>query len=58
MERLPIWQIAIRRLEMPVQRYLIFYVGGAAIAGLLTGLAMVFIVPGLFVGLSAAIIID
>lgn len=57
MERLPVWQIAIRRMEMPVQRYLIFYVGGSAIAGLLTGIVMVFAIPGLFVGASAVIMI-
>ena len=57
MERLSNWQIATRRLEMPVQRYLIFYVGGAALAGLLTGIIMVFAIPGLFVGPSAILLL-
>ena len=57
MERLPPWQIALRRLEMPAQRYLIFYVGGSAITGMLVGLLMVFAIPGLFVGPSALILL-
>ncbi len=57
MERLPRWQIALRRLEMSAQRYLIFYVGGAAIIGTLTGLLVVFAIPGLFVGPSAMVLL-
>ncbi len=57
MERLPPWQIAIRRLEMPAQRYLIFYVGGATVVGMLVGLIMVFAIPGLFVGPSAVVLL-
>ena len=57
MERLPPWQIAIRRLEMPAQKYLIFYVGGAAIFSMLIGVILVFAIPGLFVGPSAVIIL-
>ena len=31
MERMPIWQIALRRLEMPVQRFLALYVAPVAV---------------------------
>jgi flagellar protein FlaJ len=57
MERLPRWQIALRRLEMPAQRYLIFYVGGATVVGTLVGLIIVFAIPGLFVGPSAVVLL-
>ncbi len=50
MKRMALWQIAIRRLEMPFSRFLIFYVGGAALIGLLTALALVLLTPGLFTG--------
>ncbi|MCS5537707.1 MAG: hypothetical protein NZ770_06345 [Candidatus Poseidoniaceae archaeon] len=50
MKRMALWQIAIRRLEMPFSRFLLFYVGGAALIGLLTGLALVLLTPGLFTG--------
>ena len=36
MKRMPIWEIAIRRLDMPTSRVLIFYVGSAAASGLIT----------------------
>lgn len=56
MQRLPPWQIAIRRLEMPVTRYLWLYVGSATAMGLITGLILVFLIPGLFEGASAVLI--
>ena len=40
MERMPVWQVAIRRLEMPIQRFLIIFVGGSGLAGLITALAL------------------
>ncbi len=51
MKRMALWQIAIRRLEMPVSRFLLLYVGGAALAGLLTAMVLVLLTPNLFSGL-------
>jgi hypothetical protein len=36
MDRMPIWQVAIRRLEIPILRFLVLYVGGAGFIGLVT----------------------
>jgi flagellar protein FlaJ len=47
MERMPMWQVAIRRLEMPIPRFLIIFVGGAGFAGLITALAIIFLTGGL-----------
>ena len=47
MERMPIWQVAVRRLEMPIPRFLFLFVGGASFAGLITALAIVFLTGGL-----------
>ena len=47
MERMPIWQVAIRRLEMPIARFLVIFVGGAALSGLITALLIVFLTGGL-----------
>tara|TARA_Y100000768_G_scaffold372614_1_gene340434 strand:- start:4110 stop:5912 length:1803 start_codon:yes stop_codon:yes gene_type:complete len=47
MERMPMWQVAIRRLEMPIPRFLIIFVGGAAFTGLITALAIIFLTGGL-----------
>ena len=47
MERMPIWQVAVRRLEMPIPRFLFLFVGGASLAGLITALAIVFLTGGL-----------
>ena len=41
MERMPIWHIALRRLEMPFPRYLAFFVGGAALVGLISALVVI-----------------
>ena len=51
MKRMALWQIAIRRLEMPVSRFLLLYVGGAALAGLLTAMVLVLLTPSLFSGI-------
>ena len=40
------WQIAIRRLEMPVVRFITLYVGGAFVGGLLASLLLIFITGG------------
>ncbi len=47
MERMPIWQVAIRRLEMPIPRFLIIFVGGAGFAGLVAALSIIFLTGGL-----------
>ena len=47
MERMPIWQVAVRRLEMPIPRFLFLFVGGASLAGLITALTIVFLTGGL-----------
>ena len=47
MERMPIWQVAIRRLEMPIPRFLFIFVGGASLAGLITALVFIFLTGGL-----------
>ena len=50
MERMPMWQIAIRRLEMPVGRFLALYVGGAFAMGLIGSLTLIFLTGGLAEG--------
>ncbi len=57
MKRMALWQIAIRRLEMPVSRFLVLYVGGAALAGLLTAMVLVLLTPALFTGIIAITLI-
>ena len=47
MQRMSFWQIALRRVEIPVAQFLLLYVGGAAIAGLLFSLILVFFTGGL-----------
>tara|TARA_B100000459_G_scaffold143445_1_gene105059 strand:+ start:1882 stop:3675 length:1794 start_codon:yes stop_codon:yes gene_type:complete len=44
------WQIALRRVEIPVGQFLLFYVGGAAIAGLFFSLLLIFFTGGLAEG--------
>tara|TARA_B100001094_G_scaffold169301_1_gene163772 strand:+ start:2064 stop:3866 length:1803 start_codon:yes stop_codon:yes gene_type:complete len=62
MERMPMWQIAIRRLEMPVSRFLTLYVGGAFAMGLIGSLLLIFLTGGLaegalFSGVSGILLI-
>ena len=62
MERMPIWHIALRRLEMPFPRYLILYVGGAALVGLVSAFVLIFSTGGfnegaLFSGLAGITLI-
>lgn len=47
---MPMWQIAIRRLEMPMGRFLALYVGGAFAGGFLASLLLIFITGGLAEG--------
>ena len=44
---MPIWQVAIRRLEIPVLRFLILFVGGAGLIGLITAITLIFLTGGL-----------
>ena len=62
MERMPMWQIAIRRLEMPISRFLTLYVGGAFAMGLIASLALIFLTGGLadgalFAGVSGILLL-
>ncbi|MDG1551410.1 MAG: type II secretion system F family protein [Candidatus Poseidoniaceae archaeon] len=50
MERMPIWQVAIRRLEIPIARFLILFVGGSAFIGLVAALVLIFSTGGLSEG--------
>lgn len=50
MQRMSFWQIALRRVEIPVGQFLLFYVGGAAIAGFLLSLLLIFFTGGLAEG--------
>ena len=59
---MPMWQIAIRRLEMPVGRFITLYVGGAFVGGLLASLLIIFLTGGfadgaLFAGLSGILLL-
>lgn len=47
MERMPIWQVAIRRLEIPIMRFLILFVGGAGLIGLVTSIILIYLTGGL-----------
>lgn len=47
MERMPVWQIALRRLEMPPARFGLFYVLPVSITTLLIGILVVFLTGGL-----------
>ena len=56
------WQIAIRRLEMPIGRFLAIYVGGAFAGGLLASLLLIFLTGGfaegaLFAGFSGILLL-
>tara|TARA_B100000035_G_scaffold72284_1_gene59636 strand:+ start:513 stop:2306 length:1794 start_codon:yes stop_codon:yes gene_type:complete len=59
---MPMWQIAIRRLEMPMGRFLALYVGGAFAGGLLASLILIFLTGGLadgalFAGFSGILLL-
>ncbi|MED5308404.1 MAG: hypothetical protein VYA95_03555, partial [Candidatus Thermoplasmatota archaeon] len=46
MDRMPIWQVAIRRLEIPITRFLLLYVGGATLLGLISAISVIFVTGG------------
>lgn len=50
MQRMSYWQIALRRVEIPVGQFILFYVGGAAIFGFLFSLILIFLTGGLAEG--------
>ncbi|HJL97232.1 MAG TPA: type II secretion system F family protein [Candidatus Poseidoniaceae archaeon] len=50
MQRMSFWQIALRRVDMPVGRFLLIYVGGSAIAGFFFSLILIFLTGGLVEG--------
>ncbi|MBJ99730.1 MAG: hypothetical protein CMB48_01870 [Euryarchaeota archaeon] len=54
MERLPDWQIALRRLDMDPSRYLFIYVGAASLMGFVTGALLMFL--GLFTGFFGVLV--
>jgi flagellar protein FlaJ len=61
-DRMPIWQLAIRRLDMPIARYVIFFVGGSAFVGLIAAILLIYLTGGLsegalFQGISGILII-
>ncbi|MGB0488489.1 MAG: type II secretion system F family protein [Candidatus Poseidoniaceae archaeon] len=62
MERMATWQIALRRLEMPVPRFLFAFVLPAALAGLVTAFLLIFLTGGfseggLFAGFTGVFLI-
>ena len=62
MERMATWQIALRRLEMPVSRFLFAFVLPAALAGLITAILLIFLTGGfseggLFAGFTGVFLI-
>ena len=62
MERMATWQIALRRLEMPVSRFLFAFVLPAALAGLITAILLIFLTGGfseggLFAGFTGIFLI-
>ncbi|MBJ61645.1 MAG: hypothetical protein CMB57_00175 [Euryarchaeota archaeon] len=62
MERMATWQIALRRLEMPVPRFLFAFVLPAALAGLITAILLIFLTGGfseggLFAGFTGVFLI-
>ena len=62
MGRMATWQIALRRLEMPVSRFLLAFVLPAALAGLITAILLIFLTGGfseggLFAGFTGIFLI-
>ena len=62
MERLPLWQIALRRIEMPVQRYIGIFVGGSFLLGLIVASILIFLTGGfaegaLFAGFAGVLML-
>ena len=50
MQRMSMWQIALRRLEMPILNFLAYFVGGAAFAGLFSAVVIILLTGGISEG--------
>ncbi|MEJ6530714.1 MAG: type II secretion system F family protein [Euryarchaeota archaeon] len=62
MERLPLWQIALRRIDMPVQKYIAIFIGGSFLAGLIVTIALISLTGGfaegaLFAGFAGVLLL-
>ncbi|MDE0558269.1 MAG: type II secretion system F family protein [Candidatus Poseidoniaceae archaeon] len=62
MERLPLWQIALRRIDMPVQRYIGIFVGGSFLLGLIVASILIYLTGGfaegaLFAGFAGVLML-
>ena len=62
MERLPLWQIALRRIDMPVQKYIAVFIGGSFLAGLIVTIALISLTGGfaegaLFAGFAGVLLL-
>jgi len=62
MDRMATWQIALRRLEMPVPRFLVAFVLPAALAGLISAILLIWLTGGfseggLFAGFTGVFLI-
>ena len=50
MQRMSMWQIALRRLEMPILKFITIFVGGAALVGFILALLLILVSGGLAEG--------
>lgn len=62
MERLPLWQIALRRIDMPVQKYITLFIGGSFLLGLIVTSLLIFLTGGfaegaLFAGFAGVLLL-
>ncbi len=62
MERMATWQIALRRLEMPVSRFAFVYILPAALSGLISGILLIWLTGGfseggLFAGFTGILLL-
>ena len=62
MERLPLWQIALRRIDMPVQKYIAIFIGGSFLLGLIVASLLISLTGGfaegaLFAGFAGVLLL-
>ena len=62
MERLPLWQIALRRIDMPVQQYIAIFIGGSFLLGLIVTSILIYLTGGfaegaLFAGFAGVLLL-
>ena len=50
MQRMSMWQIALRRLEMPILKFITIFVGGSALVGFILALILILVSGGLAEG--------